>query len=379
LDLIAALSDCAQLLLGFGGHKAAAGFSIDPERIPDLRAALSRAVAARGESIEEPALTIDAYVELPDLSLDLVTELRRLAPFGPGNPPLTLVARDLVVVSQATIGRTQEHLRITVEDVDNRRQTVFWWQGAGWPLPQGRFDLACQVGASDYRGETEVQVEWVQARQLAPIPMVVQPVPRVPVRDYRGAAAPGVLLDEIRLQGPVQIWAEGDRWAEVETVRRHELVQGSRLVIWNSPPSPGVLQAALGQVRPVEIIVFAVDQSLDERQSVQRRLAGVAKHALRTKSGEVDLERAAAALAQTCAVVKAGLDWLDATGTVMVREKGSKAWWLAQGDGQDKPYDKLLAGARLDALLAETAAYRDYLRNAPESALVRLLSQGMSE
>ncbi len=64
----------------------------------------------------EPTLAIDAYVELTDLTLDLVAQISRLAPFGPGNPPLVLAVRDLRVLSDATIGRTGEHRRITVED-----------------------------------------------------------------------------------------------------------------------------------------------------------------------------------------------------------------------------------------------------------------------
>jgi hypothetical protein len=50
-------------------------------------------------------------------------------------------------------------------------------------------------------------------------------------------------------------------------------------------------------------------------------------------------------------------------------------WRLTAGDGQPDTDGQLLARTRLDALLAETAAYRDYFRSAPATALVELVSQ----
>ena len=374
LDLIGALTDCGRLLLGFGGHKAAAGFSIDPERLPDLRAALSRAVAARIDSVQKPALAIDAYVELPDLGLDLVAEIGRLAPFGSGNPPLTLAARDLAVVSKAIIGRTKEHRRVILEDAQHRNQTVFWWQGAAWPLPRGRFDLAFHIRANDYRGEMDVQVEWVAARQLQASPIEVQAAPSIPVRDFRTVGDPEEVLRETRAQGPVQVWAEGGEQASSKSAARHQLGPGSRLAIWTSPPSLQVLESVLGRVQPEEIIVFAVDPGMDECQVFLVRLAALAKYALRAKAGEMDLELAATALAQTQAVVKAGLDWLATSGKLTL-EVEDAVWRLTAGDGQPDTDAQQLARARLDALLAETAAYRDYYRNAPATALVKLVSR----
>ncbi len=376
LDLIAALTDCADLLLGFGGHKAAAGFSMDPERIPELRAALSRAVAERIESVRVPVLPIDAYVELPDLSLDLVTEIGRLAPFGAGNPPLTLAIRDLGVASKVTIGRTQEHLRVTVEDEQNRSQTVFWWQGAGSTLPQGRFDLALHVRENDYRGKVDVQVEWVEARQLSPAPIEAQPAPSIPVQDFRAVSNPEGMLAEAQAQGLLQVWAEGGARPGGESAARHQLVPGPRLAIWTLPPSSQVLQLVLDRAHPQEIILFAIDPVCGESKDLLKRLAGMFKYALGAKAGEMDLGLAAAGLAQTQSVVEAGLEYLAARGKVVVLEKRDTVWLLAEGDEHLGDDSMSLARARLDALLDETAAYRDYLRHAPEPALVKLLSEG---
>jgi single-stranded-DNA-specific exonuclease len=91
-DLHAALGACAEHLARFGGHRAAAGLSIDPTRV----AAFAEEFAAHAdanltESDLRPPTTIDAVVVGEELTLDLCEELARLAPFGLGNPGVTLL------------------------------------------------------------------------------------------------------------------------------------------------------------------------------------------------------------------------------------------------------------------------------------------------
>jgi single-stranded-DNA-specific exonuclease len=376
VDLIATLTDCAPLLESYGGHEGAAGFSLEPERIPELRAALSRAVAARTEALPEPVQAIDAYVELPDLTLDLVLDINRLAPFGPGNPPLTLAIRNLRTVGEAVIGRTGEHRRVTVEDANDHSQTVFWWQGAGWPLPQGRFDLALTLRASDYRGMAEIQAEWLDAREQEPAAVEVKAAPAIEVRDYRAASSPEAVLRRLAAEGSVQVWAEGggpagigSPFKGIEARTRQQLLPGPRLVVWTLPPGPRELQAALARVQPQELILFAHDPSLDDASAFLYKLAGMVKFALQARNGQVDLEAVAAASAHRLGTVQAGLEWLAAQGQVTIVAREDDRWTLAPGTAQPDPQALEVVRARLDALLAETAAYRSYVRSAPAAAL----------
>jgi single-stranded-DNA-specific exonuclease len=371
VDLIAALNDCARLLESFGGHKGAAGFSIEPERIPELRAALSRAVEAQMGTMPEPTLTVDAYFDLTDLTLDLVSEINRLAPFGPGNPPLTLAARCLRVLSEATIGRAGEHRRLTVEDAQDNTQTVFWWHGAGWPLPRGRFDLAFTLRATDFRGVAEVQVEWLAARDLEPVTVEPTAAPAIEIHDFRGQANPAAVLRSQLSRGDIQVWAEGNGPPGTDVSDRRQLTASRRLAIWTLPPGPHVLRAALERVQPEEILLFGHDPGLDERNAYLQRLAGLVKFALRARKGEIKLERVAAATAQRVSVVTAGLEWLAAQGQIVVLETGEDTWRLAAGTGSPDPQALESARTRLELLLAETAAYRAYVLNAPAEALVR--------
>jgi single-stranded-DNA-specific exonuclease len=371
VDLVATLADCAPILEGYGGHAGAAGCSLHPDRIPEFRACLSRAVAIRAQDRQEQLQTIDAYVELPDLTMELVAEINRLAPFGQGNPPLTLAVRNLRILGEATIGRTGEHRRVTVEDAQERSLTVFWWHGTGWALPQGRFDLAVVLRSSDYRGVAEIQPEWVEARELEPSPIELQPTSDIRVHDYRRAGDPEAVLQELVAEGSVQVWAEGSVPTVTQATTRGGLMPGSRLAVWTLPPGPRELHAALEKVGPQEVILFAQDPGLDEPADFLERLAGLVKFALRAREGAVDLEAAAAATAQRVATVQLGLDWLAARGQIGIVERQDEYWQLRQAETSADVERMDIVYAHLVTMLAETVAYRAYVLNAPAESLLR--------
>ena len=172
IDLTAALGRASEQLIRYGGHSMAAGFSLPADKIFQFRRALSRAVRAMaGDAPAAPALALDGYLELSDISLALTADIERLAPFGNGNPPLTLATRNLKVASGKGLGRRGEHLQVEVEDAGGRRQRVIWWRGAKADLPSGRFDLAYTLRTSRFKGEREALVEWLDCRPLDAAPI----------------------------------------------------------------------------------------------------------------------------------------------------------------------------------------------------------------
>ncbi len=88
----------------------------------------------------------------------------------------------------------------------------------------------------------------------------------------------------------------------------------------------------------------------------------------------MELEAASANLAHRVSTLVAGLEYLAAQGTIAILERGDKSWKLAKGAENPAPGATDLARARLRALLDETCAYRDYIRNAPVSSLYRAFS-----
>jgi single-stranded-DNA-specific exonuclease len=112
-DLYKGLAACADLLTGFGGHTYAAGFTIAENNIPLFRDKLSSLVLEQfGNQGFVRTLSIDSAVTLNDLTIDLLQELEKLAPFGQGNPEPRFGARGLEVLSARTVGNNHLKLRL---------------------------------------------------------------------------------------------------------------------------------------------------------------------------------------------------------------------------------------------------------------------------
>jgi len=368
INITAAIAAQADLLAGFGGHPMAAGLAIAPERIPDFNRRLSRTILSiAGDTMRQATLQIDGFLPLPDLSLDLVADLGRLAPFGPGNPRLVLATRGLRLTGYASVGRGEEHLLLTVEDEDERAQRVIWWQGASYLLPDGRFDLAYSVSASTYRGLRDVQVEWVDARP-ADQASVELPGPH-DVVDYRRETYPALVLQQLHAVEPLQAWCEAPAPGQPTGLNRHELQPGSLLAIWTAPPGRAELRQVIERVSPQKVYLFGIDPGMDRLDVFLKRLAGLVKYAIKAGQACVDLQDLAAATAQRARVVGAGITWLQAYGYMRVVGQNGDELQLEKGDGSQT---KELAQAQvvLQSLLQESAAYRAYFARAGAQLLL---------
>jgi single-stranded-DNA-specific exonuclease len=369
IDITALLASQAELLAGYGGHPMAAGFSMEVERIPELRRGLSRAVAKLGMAAAEPILQIDDYLPLKDLTLDLVTELERLAPFGPGNPPLTLVSRGLSLKSSTPIGREEEHLSLTLEDeAGHATQRVVWWGGVGWPLPEGRFDLAYSVRASTFRGQRDLQVEWIDFQPVAQESVTLTTQPALQVIDYRQEAHPFPVVQRLLSESDVQVWREADAVQKLAGHDRYELTHSAGLVIWTIPSGPDELSQVLETVQPEQVYLFSIDPKLDQPEEFLKRLAGLVKHALANRQGQLKLSDLATATAQREVTVEKGLAWLVARGHLTILEVKGETMQLASG-GQPSISEASQLEAQIQALLQETAAFRAYFVRADKERI----------
>jgi single-stranded-DNA-specific exonuclease len=375
-DISAAIAAQGEMLEGFGGHPMAAGLSIDPERIPEFRRGVSRTVRETcNEALTaEPVLEIDGYLPLSDLSLEFVEEVERLAPFGPGNPPLTLATRGLSLRGQTTVGRADEHLKLIIEDEEGTSQQVLWWQAEVAELPQGPFDLAYTVRASDYRGQRVVQVEWIDARPVEEPETELRLEPRsIKVVDHREASNPESELRYLQAETEILVWSEGGD--SIGGHDRYALDASRTLAIWTAPPGGPELRAALARVSPRVVHLFAVDPGLDRPQGFLTHLARLAKRAITVEGGLVELPTLAAATAQRQEIVRTGLDWLEAKGLVTIIEQRDDALRLAPAEGS-ATQDLAAIGDRLRSLLEETRAYRAYVARADAEALINDAASG---
>lgn len=362
LDIMAALRQTQDLLHTYGGHSMAAGMSLRTQAISDFRRALSRAARDLGGAPAAPPLPIDGCLRLPEITSELTDEIESLAPFGPGNPPITLLTRGLTLASQRGLGRRGDHLLLIVSDQADNRQRVIWWRGAGKALPSGAFDLAYTLRSSHYRGRRENLVEWLDWREsLQTPPELRSEPPRLLSIDYRYSANTRADLARVREQHPAaQVWAEGAQMPDCVT--RLQLAPGETLIVWTIPASRAIWQAALDTVNPSRLIVFAARPPWGHLNAFLARLVGMAKFAVAQRNGVADVQALAAALGDRALAVQAGLHLLRAQG--LLAHDGAADGKLQLRMMRDGPDERLCGKwrARLNLILRETRAYRDYWR-----------------
>jgi single-stranded-DNA-specific exonuclease len=154
-DLHAGLSACSDHLLRFGGHRAAAGLSIDPTNVEEFASSFaSHADEHLAESELRPATVVDALVHGSELTLDLCAELARLAPFGLGNPGVTLLVAGCELSEVAAVG-DGKHLRFRVKDGARDAGSAIAF-GFGRQLDRFRqevpFDVAFRLEENQWNG-----------------------------------------------------------------------------------------------------------------------------------------------------------------------------------------------------------------------------------
>ena len=160
-DLHAGLTACGEHLDRFGGHRAAAGLSIRPEAIE----AFSEAFAAHADAHLtddqlRPVAVVDAAVPGSVLTLGLAEELHRLAPFGLGNPGVTLLLPGSELTDLQTVGEGR-HLRFRVRERSRPAGSAIAF-GLGPQLDrfrqEGTYDLAFRLEENRWNGTVAPQL-----------------------------------------------------------------------------------------------------------------------------------------------------------------------------------------------------------------------------
>jgi single-stranded-DNA-specific exonuclease len=164
LNLVEALSCCAEGLDKFGGHEMAAGLALREENF-DLFAEGFRKAARELLSDEalQPCVRLDHEVAFTEIDMDFLQWHEMLQPFGNGNPQPLLLARGVEPVAPPRVVN-EKHLILRLRQGNRHRRAVYF-DGVTNPLPRAPWDIAFRIRADDYEGETLVAMQIEAVRQ----------------------------------------------------------------------------------------------------------------------------------------------------------------------------------------------------------------------
>jgi single-stranded-DNA-specific exonuclease len=149
-----ALETCSGILERYGGHAAAAGFTVATDRLPELRnrlAHLAGGALAGGAAL--PVLSLDSEVRLADLTWDLHGWIAKLEPCGQGNPAPVFFARGLRIRSKRCVGKDSSHLKMNLTDGSRTFDAIAFGFGHLEPSLGEAVDVAFALEENDYYGK----------------------------------------------------------------------------------------------------------------------------------------------------------------------------------------------------------------------------------
>lgn len=120
------LTKCKELFTKYGGHKLAAGLSLDEENVPELRRRLNENCNLTEEDFEEKVL-IDVPMPMAYASFEFIAELEKLEPFGNGNPKPQFAQKNVRFVSGKVLGANRNVGKYVVEDENRRRYDLIYF------------------------------------------------------------------------------------------------------------------------------------------------------------------------------------------------------------------------------------------------------------
>ena len=153
-----ALETCADLFRNFGGHAAAAGFTVPNDKLPEALDRLHAQAQQQLGSLQlRPVLLADAELPLSELKADILNQLELIEPTGYGNPQINLVTRGLQVRDARAVG-DGKHLKLTVTDGRITYDAIAFRQGHWLAAMPKAVDLLYRFEANEFNGRSRLQL-----------------------------------------------------------------------------------------------------------------------------------------------------------------------------------------------------------------------------
>jgi single-stranded-DNA-specific exonuclease len=160
-DMLGALERCAHLMTRFGGHKQAAGLTMDASRIRELRLAVN-AVADEtlGPDDLMPRLRIDGGLAFREITGGVAAGIMSLAPFGAGNPRPVFAARGVEIIDGPRKLK-ERHLKMSLKQEGRIFRAVAWRAAERHDFlseHKAALDVAFSLEQNQYNGNTYVEL-----------------------------------------------------------------------------------------------------------------------------------------------------------------------------------------------------------------------------
>lgn len=422
IDLFEVLKENEHILSKWGGHKMAAGFSVDAEKADKLMSAL---VTTCNKMLEGKPLTgvvkIDLTVDPSAVDLKLASDLMVLAPFGMGNRKPRLCMESLMCSGVRALGKEKKHSRIMVKQDGSSEEfeCVMWNTNGIAPEIGQQIDIAftpevnhfnnrdrLQLVLADWRSTSGSQTAAKEATEIESDPLYKESADKAQAnesaksavasktdksavaseittlvdnielptrslstvqkniwRDLRQHSAPLEVLKRAseKLGDDLVVFAEtAQNYPNIKFSNRLELKKANHLIIWQYPSSMKEFERLMDVVQPQNVyLVGRREYDFDNPVQFLKRLYGLVRYAVNKKDGVIEGELMTALMA-SCKLS-------CALGLTVLRTANMIDWFAEEGllnldilQGSKVKLEECPEYVQLESRLQEVKRFRDW-------------------
>lgn len=166
-NVAAALESCSDLLIRYGGHALAGGFTVAAKNFEAFRKRLNEI----GRETLRPhhllaSINVDAEIDIDEIDEELVQSIRDMGPFGQGNPEPVLMCANAEVADVRAVGAEGAHLKLLIGEGHRVVDCIGFRMGdeTEWIARGSRVDIAYTPEFNEYNGHTGIQLRIVAVR-----------------------------------------------------------------------------------------------------------------------------------------------------------------------------------------------------------------------
>lgn len=164
-NLYEAIHACRQHLLGYGGHFAAAGLTLETDKIEAFAQAFETVVAAQiPDELLIPEIKIDAEISFADIKPNFFNIIQQMEPFGPENMRPVFITRNVMDAGYSKLVKEQ-HLRLVAKENNTVLTGIFFRAAHYLPIvQQGAFDIVYTIDENEWNGSVSLQLKVLDIR-----------------------------------------------------------------------------------------------------------------------------------------------------------------------------------------------------------------------
>lgn len=159
-DIYHALENCSEHLIQFGGHKYAAGLTMEPDQLDNFKNAFEESVSNRIEEKQKtPIIDIDLEIDLEDIDFKMFGILKQMGPFGPQNMQPVFCSRNVFLKKEARVLK-EKHLKLFISQAGttNSFDVIGFGFGHYHDKLDAPFDIVYTIEENHYMGQTTLQL-----------------------------------------------------------------------------------------------------------------------------------------------------------------------------------------------------------------------------